>query len=492
MPNRTFRGTTNSNWGTSTNWLELAVPTSADDVIFDSSSPNCTVNVVGACRSLNFSSYTNTITMTNAIGVTIGNITLGSGMTFSGSSGINYITTNIGATFTSNGKTFPNTLSFAITVSAPIHILADDWQVGNLSASQGVNLSGNTMRVSGNLIGAFYGTTQYIMNGSGVWSGTAQKLILSGNVTMASSCIIDTGSLKWATGTITPSASTLTLSNSCTADLSGKTINNLSHGFSLGAQTITYLSDVYCANFTIGNGTNTYNGPGKIYASGNYTIGGGNSGSLVVELKGTGTISTGLMGLVCIVNASGGTYTLGASLTIGNTFTYTSGNVNAATSTVTLSNGITLSSAGINWYNITVPTGTITLNNLMNVTNNLTLAATASVTFAGLGGWNCGNLLCSTAGRNIILQSLNSYNTSTLVNMVGSFASPITLSASSLTDKAVWTLPQAATQSMVYVNGTRIDSSLGQTIWSFGGILNNTINWNLGTKPRTVSFTFTS
>jgi hypothetical protein len=68
-----WRGLTNSNWGTAGNWstgststLGGAVPTNVDDAIFDINSSACTVNVTTAqTRSINFTTYTQTITMTN-------------------------------------------------------------------------------------------------------------------------------------------------------------------------------------------------------------------------------------------------------------------------------------------------------------------------------------------------------------------------------------------------------------------------------------------
>jgi hypothetical protein len=58
--------------------------------------------------------------------------------------------------------------------------------------------------------------------------------------------------------------------------------------------------------------------------------------------------------------------------------------------------------------------------------------------------------------------------------------------------KAIWTLQYGASQSLIYVNGTRIDSSAGQTIWTFGGTLTDTINWNPGTRPGQKSFGWVS
>jgi hypothetical protein len=80
--------------------------------------------------------------------------------------------------------------------------------------------------------------------------------------------------------------------------------------------------------------------------------------------------------------------------------------------------------------------------------------------------------------------------------MLGANASRILMRSSDLTipyDLAIWTF-NGNTQSMVYVNATAINSSLGQTIWSFQGTTNgidpSTLNWNPGTKPETQGITF--
>jgi hypothetical protein len=43
--------------------------------------------------------------------------------------------------------------------------------------------------------------------------------------------------------------------------------------------------------------------------------------------------------------------------------------------------------------------------------------------------------------------------------------------------QATLTLDNAAIQSNTYLDGTDINSSLGQTIWTFAGLLSNTNNW---------------
>lgn len=67
MATRTFIGTIDGDWQTAGNWLEGAVPVDGDDVIFDASSPNCTLSAnapaSGKLKSLICTNYTNTLNL---------------------------------------------------------------------------------------------------------------------------------------------------------------------------------------------------------------------------------------------------------------------------------------------------------------------------------------------------------------------------------------------------------------------------------------------
>ena len=127
------------------------------------------------------------------------------------------------------------------------------------------------------------------------------------------------------------------------------------------------------------------------------------------------------------------------------------------------------------------------------VLNNLTI--TGNTTFTGTTGWTCTNLLCSALNSVIILQNLVTYTTTTSVNMLGANTQRITMRSNAAGARAIWTF-NGNNQSMVYVNPLRIDSSLGQTIWSFAAVIDTTPlpeatqNWNPGTKPETQGITF--
>ena len=129
-----------------------------------------------------------------------------------------------------------------------------------------------------------------------------------------------------------------------------------------------------------------------------------------------------------------------------------------------------------------------------------TLALSGSTTFAGTAGWTCSTLTLTAAGALIItLQNSVTYTTTTAVSLTGGTnAARYTMTSNSGTVRAIWTLENGATQSLTYVNGTRIDSSGGQLVYTFGGTISTTpvgaetLNWALLTAPRSVAYTFVS
>jgi hypothetical protein len=132
----------------------------------------------------------------------------------------------------------------------------------------------------------------------------------------------------------------------------------------------------------------------------------------------------------------------------------------------------------------------------LTVTNNLTISG--NTTFAGTAGWTCANLICTvTPPVTITLQNSVTYTTTTSAQLTsGTNASRITMISNSSTVRAIWTLQNTATQTLTYVDGTRIDSSGGQMVYTFGGTISTTpvgaetLNWSLLVAPGTVAYTF--
>jgi hypothetical protein len=262
----------------------------------------------------------------------------------------------------------------------------------------------------------------------------------------------------------------------------------------------TLTSDFHVSGTTNTSGggslsLSTSNGS-KYYMGGTSLNDGGLSGTATVVFYYTGNWAAGSISNNLVISSNTGqTYTI-TSLTkggVGSTITYTAGGgtINTTSGTLFPTTNITMATSGVLWGNITTSSGIIlTLNQLLSISNNLTF--NGSVTFSGSSGWNCSNLLCPTAGSVITLLTGNTYTTTTNVNMLGSSASPITMiSSNPTTARATWTLNQGATQSMVYVNGRAIDSSLGQTVWTFGGNITTALvplNWNVGARPAAYGY----
>jgi hypothetical protein len=522
-----------ANWNLATSWSTVGSTSStntgtfpssatADPVIFDANSSNVTINVASACTSVTCTGYTGQITFTNGLSVR-GNVTFSAGMTTTGTA--NLIITGT-STLTSNGVQLSGGLEFAPFTFSLTGTIADNWTVvGSLSRTGANNYtitgSGGVRIIS--VQGSFTSTLTITnitirMSGTGNLSGA---LGTTGGGTLeinTSGVISHNGTLLFNGIVFTYTSGTFNSTATLGCGFNNSVFNNwgnISRAFfafdwygSLSGQSITLNSDVYVTNnmtFTGNAGTNAMNGAAyKLYLGGSITGATQRlTGTASIELIGSTNASITILILNNSLNINKNAL---ATLTLnsftygqtGGTLNYTSGILNLGTSTITISVNNNCTINNMTFWNLTIlGLSTITQNVANIIQNNLTIAATNNVTFDGTAGWTCANLICITAGRIITLQSLVTYTTTTSVNMLGSNASRILMRSSDLTipyDLAIWTLVNGATQSMVYVSATAIDSSLGQTIWSFQGTTNgidpSTLNWNPGTKPETQGITF--
>jgi len=151
MATRTFRGTINSNSSLAANWLELAVPTSADAVVFDASSPNCTIDSGLNLLTLDCTGYTNTIAMNSAISVYGTSVIFGSSMGITTTNSALLFTLRVAATITPNGITLPITLTNSTNFTTTI---TSDWTVAHAKFYGTVISNSSTLRyikVQGNI-----------------------------------------------------------------------------------------------------------------------------------------------------------------------------------------------------------------------------------------------------------------------------------------------------------------------------------------------------
>ncbi len=511
-----FDGSTDSNWGTATNWSLGTVPTASDGNVatFDATSPNCTVNASNrVCNAIDFTGYTNTITMTFNI-TSSGSITLGASMVISGTGSL---TANATGTLTSAGKTWPN--AFNLGGTSQTYTLADDWSVSGLLTFNGTTTT--TINGAFTITGAAglthtsvaitSGTTNIKLTG-GTWvsSGTAQlrnNLEIAGNVTIGN-VAFNTGTLTRTSGIATIiGGTTLTSIGSTTWNVSGITWNNITMSTN---STHTLLGDL--------NLTGTLKCSNNITWSGAYNINTGNLSSLTSggimtlsgNINGTGTLQSGIATSTTFngafnINWTSGTITIGTSwlgtavLNVSGTtncngatsasicsltMNWTSGTITSTgfvyrTNVWTISSGVTCVMSGTHSFN---NSATLTNNSTGLVFNQITNSSNPGVTatFNGTNGFTTGTLLLSVAGSTTNLKSGNTYIVTTaLTSTASTSASRCEIRSSVGGSQAILTLSHGATQVNSFLNGTDIDSSLGQTIWTYLGTLSNTTNWNL-------------
>jgi hypothetical protein len=249
-------------WTTGSTWVGGTVPTVTDDAVLGASSGNVNVTSGATCKTLTCTGYTGTLN-TNAQSLTVaGSITLGSGMTVSGTGTLVMSATG---TLTSNGVSCACsfTISFGtgtLTV-ADNAVFAGNFSKSSTTASTANGTSSATLSFGGSLsvLGTLSGTLKLIATGTGTWTGssnTARYLGLdfdincgSGTLTFASSDPRFGGgkTLKYVSGTVV-SIENIGISNSCTLDLNGITIEAITVDDT--AATITLNSNLSVTTLT--------------------------------------------------------------------------------------------------------------------------------------------------------------------------------------------------------------------------------------------------
>ena len=381
------------------------------------------------CKTLNFTGYTNIITMTFGITVS-GSITLVAAMTISGTGGLSV---NAACTLTSNGKTWPNVFTF--TGTGFTSTLADNWDIdGQVSFNFTDNSStklvnGFTMNCGGGIVcqqattSGVAGTTNFVFDGTGNLQFTLNR-----NTTFQSNITVNTAGTcnflgGWKSGnTFTHTASGAFNSSGtfrpsgCNLDMNGESFDIIELSVAGGSSTVTLLSDFECNTLTgtsADNSSMSFNGF-TIYVNVNFNISTNANASLggttVVVLQGTGNYSCtgvgfGRHGIGVVINTAG-TITSSSQITrISGSMTYTAGTFIPPTTlilgTTTGATAITLNTNGIIWNNVTT-NGiiTVTLSSDMSITGLLTFGlASAPVIFNGNNFYVSGGVtLNSTTG----------------------------------------------------------------------------------------------
>lgn len=492
--NATWDATAGTKWATTSGGAGgAAVPTSSDDVFLDNGAGTGNVTMgtgyTGACKSLNCTGYVGTLAGSGNITVTTGgtgNVTLAAGMTITCTGTLTITGTS---TLTSNGKTWTGNLSFS-GGTTPTITMADDWTVsGNITfTSNSLTLNSSTIYFGGNLTTTnnyLGGTTVLNHNANGgTWGGAAalrNTLVLNANFTISDGVTISststTISLVYTSGTITWGGKIIL--GTVSIDATSLTFNNVELG---NSSTVTLLNHVNIsgnlsatANNTIVNGAYNINVSGDVDFSTMTTA--NVTGTATIVMVGTGSIksptTTGYIGVNVTLNTAG-------NITLTNNVYFGGGKTFLITAV-----GSLLSSSGVLHTRNT--SATIT-NNVASLTFPFSIETDVATTFNGSYGFTVGSFTSNVAGVVNTFKAGNTYTVTTTLTLIGTLASRVEVKSDTASSYAIFTLSMGATQTVVYVSATDMDSSLGQTIWDAQGVLLRTLNWNLLTAPGTVGY----
>ena len=255
-----------------------------------------------------------------------------------------------------------------------------------------------------------------------------------------------------------------------------------------GTQSVTVVHDVtVTGTLTVADAWSSMLGAWTWYVGGLTMTGGIAAATVGAGIVMTGGTWQGSGAMVCNLTIAGDV-TVSGAVSFGTTtraLTYSSGSGTVTTtgSTLTLDGSCVLDTAGISWNNVTIGGSGVTMtnNSLLTVTGTLTLPDCA-YTFAGTAGWTAGTL-AHTAITNTRIYTFEeglTYTVTTAMNVshTGVQTRRYTYTSAHAATKAILTLAYGATQSVAFLDPTRIDNSLGQPIFSYAGVITTSFNWS--------------
>lgn len=167
------------NWNATGTWVEGVVPTAADDVVATATSGQLTLNVNGACRSIDFTNYVNTFTHAATAILSIGTTTVKTGnVALRFVAGMTYVL----------GSNSASQISFVSTSATQVSITMAGKTNGDLVFSSGSYIFQDTVSMSNATITHAAGTLN--MNGKTVTAaafsgnGTSTRTLTLGAATL--------------------------------------------------------------------------------------------------------------------------------------------------------------------------------------------------------------------------------------------------------------------------------------------------------------------
>lgn len=425
MATKYLRGAGTGSWNTDASWSTTSSagaanttrPVNGDAVILDAGSTvNCVIDSASqACTSINCTGYTYDLSHAASCDLTVaGSLTFVAGMTYTPNS--RTVSVSATSTITTGGKEFYGFTFANITATAT---LADNLTVnGTLSfftgpsASLTWTINGNNIyaketiatwdgrTVTGTTVLNISGTDQTWQTATGASSGNFGLSVTinctSLTFTTLTLCILNySGTWTHVAGTVDTATNSFMLVITGSTTITSNTMEFYGVKNNGNPKTITLNDDLTVnGSFYIvtagGAGAITWNGhqvnaKGDIYWGDGHVISGttdfyinGSSQTFTGAARSAGGITNNL-----IINC--GTLNLVSFIPYyTGTITYTSGTINAGTSTLLILGSCTLNTNGIDWYNITasVNSTVVTLSSDLTCTNDFTsLGDSITVTF---------------------------------------------------------------------------------------------------------------
>lgn len=200
-----WTATAPTNWSASSGGANNAsVPTVADDATFNGlgASGNSNVTVPGTATALTLnitSGYSGQFNSSSVLTIA-GSVTFGSNMTFAGGGNLTISAT---ATITSNGKTYPGSVTFS--GSSSVKTIADNMSIASTLGCNGASMTINTSTgatitcLNLTISSAVSGSCPIVLNG-GTWTGT---VAISNNLTLQGAVTLSGTSIAYGAGTLT-------------------------------------------------------------------------------------------------------------------------------------------------------------------------------------------------------------------------------------------------------------------------------------------------
>jgi hypothetical protein len=482
-----------------------------------------------------------------------GALTLGSNLTLTGTlskpsssnlsfalGGNSLISTNANLTMNSGTFTLPANQTFK---SLTTQLGACTLNGNTLTLTENIVMNQNLL-----------GTTNIIYAGTGTWTASSVAFIINNNFTINTAGTLTisgtvykaSNTFTYTAGTIVDTGATVVVggSSATTCNIAGKTWNKLLIGgaitltssinavtfgttgnvaisFTLGGNTLNFthlelggLNTTtlpfawVCQNLTFSLASSgVINGHsitinGDILQSGNGSL----IGTTAFIYGGTGTWSrtgTTYFSNPFTINTSG-TLTFSGGSIGGGIFTYTAGTVNVQTGSILTIRvtGTTMNHGAIVWYDVILGSslgvgsvGTLILNNKLTCSNSLILGLSNTV-FSGTDGTfdtydlYFGSPLSSSQTTRLV--ATKTYTVRRLVQCTQAPSTfPLILNSTVAGTRAIFTVLKGSTINIGFLNVTDINSSLGKKLYSYRGVISNSLNWaQLPTdvKPTTSIF----